>query len=407
MKNIAIIGGGAAGFFAAITAKKQNKNNEVFIFERSKRVLAKVAITGGGRCNVTNSFNEISSLTMAYPRGHKLLKRLFNIFDYTTCYQWFEEHGVKLITQADNCVFPQSQDAQSIVQCLVNEARKLGVKVITDHWLENIEAQENGTICLHFKDKGKRCFDTVAITTGGSPRIEPLQYLAKYGHKIEQPVPSLFTFNINNKNLKELMGTVITNVSLHIPGSKINSSGALLITHWGISGPATLKLSSYAARMAKEQNYKIPIAINWTNGFSIAEVEKLLKDAIQSNPQKQISSIHFLDITNRVWTFLLSRAGIDCQKKCCDLSKKMMNKLIETLTNDIYTTNGKGAFKEEFVTCGGVSLKSINNNTLESKHVPNLYFAGEVLDIDAITGGFNLQAAWTTGYIVGLNIGTR
>ncbi|MGP1590841.1 MAG: NAD(P)/FAD-dependent oxidoreductase [Prevotella sp.] len=404
MKNIAIIGGGAAGFFAAITAKKQNKNNEVFIFERSKRVLAKVAITGGGRCNVTNSFNEISSLTMAYPRGNKLLKRLFNIFDYTTCYQWFEEHGVKLITQADNCVFPQSQDAQSIVQCLVNEAHKLGVKVITDHWLENIEAQENGTICLHFKDKGKRCFDAVAITTGGSPRIEPLQYLAKCGHKIEQPVPSLFTFNINNKNLKELMGTVITNVSLHIPGSKINSSGALLITHWGISGPATLKLSSYAARIAKEQNYKIPIAINWTNGFSIAEVEKLLKEAIQSTPQKQISSIRFLDITNRVWTFLLSRADIDCQKKCCDLSKKMMNKLIETLTNDIYTTNGKGAFKEEFVTCGGVSLKSINNNTLESKHVPNLYFAGEVLDIDAITGGFNLQAAWTTGYVVGLNI---
>ena len=407
MKNIAIIGGGAAGFFAAITAKKQNKNNEVFIFERSKRVLAKVAITGGGRCNVTNSFNEISSLTMAYPRGNKLLKRLFNIFDYTSCYQWFEDHGVKLITQADNCVFPQSQDAQSIVQCLVNEAHKLDVKVITDHWLGNIEAQENGTICLHFKDKGKRYFDAVAITTGGSPRIEPLQYLTKCGHKIEQPVPSLFTFNINNKNLKELMGTVITNVSLHIPGSKINSSGALLITHWGISGPATLKLSSYAARMAKEQNYKIPIAINWTNGFSIAEVEKLLKDAIQSNPQKQISSIRFLDITNRVWTFLLSRADIDCQKKCNELSKKMMNKLIETLTNDIYTTNGKGAFKEEFVTCGGVSLKSINNNTLESKHVPNLYFAGEVLDIDAITGGFNLQAAWTTGYIVGLNIGTR
>jgi len=201
------------------------------------------------------------------------------------------------------------------------------------------------------------------------------------------------------------MGTVIPNASLHIPGSKINSSGALLITHWGISGPATLKLSSYAARIAKEQNYKIPIAINWANGFSITEVEKLLKDTIQNNPQKQISSIRFLDITNRVWTFLLSRADIDCQKKCNELSKKMINKLIETLTNDIYTTNGKGAFKEEFVTCGGVSLKSINSNTLESKHVPNLYFAGEVLDIDAITGGFNLQAAWTTGYVVGLNIG--
>ena len=356
MKNIAIIGGGAAGFFAAITAKKQNKNNEVFIFERSKKVLAKVAITGGGRCNVTNSFNEISSLTTAYPRGHKLLKRLFNIFDYTSCYQWFEEHGVKLITQEDNCVFPQSQDAQSIVQCLVNEAHKLGGKVIIDHWLENIEAQENGTICLHFKDKGKRCFDAVAITTGGSPRIEPLQYLAKCGHKIEQPVPSLFTFNINNNSLKSLMGTVIPNSSLHIPGSKINSSGALLITHWGISGPATLKLSSYAARIAKEQNYKIPIAINWANGFSITEVEKLLKDTIQNNPQKQISSIRFLDITNRVWTFLLSRADIDYQKKCNELSKKMINKLIETLTNDIYTTNGKGAFKEEFVTCGGVSL---------------------------------------------------
>lgn len=401
MRNIAIIGGGAAGHFAAIAAKKAEPESVVTIFEKSGRVLVKVGVSGGGRCNLTNSFNDISDLKQAYPRGEKLLKRLFKTFDYKDAFQWFEQHGVVLVTQEDECVFPRSQSSQSVIDCLTHTASKLGVVTNLHHVLTEIQKMDNNRLELHFKDKAPRQFDKVIITTGGSPRIGGLQYLADLGHKIEQPVPSLFTFNIREKAFCNLMGAVVTPVQLSIPSTKFRSQGALLITHWGMSGPATLKLSSYAARHLTEQNYQSPVAINWVNETNAQLVEQNVMDLALLNQKKQVANVRPYDLPSRVWSYLLERSNIEKEKRWGEVGSKMMNKLVETLTNDVHQIAGKGTFRDEFVTCGGVSLKSINPNTLESKVCSGLYFAGEVLDIDAITGGFNLQAAWTTGFVAG------
>lgn len=417
--HIAIVGGGAAGFFAAIAAKRNVPDADITIFEKNQKVLAKVEITGGGRCNLTNSFEEISDLKQAYPRGHKLMKRLFKQFDYHQAFEWFEENGVPLVTQEDQCVFPQSQDSHSIIDCLVNTAKSLGIKIMTGHRLMSITQQEDETLLLNFEkttrslyqtkqnhdsEKKQQVFDRVAITTGGHPRIESFQHLADLGHAIEQPIPSLFTFNIADKAFKDLMGTVVEPVMTSMPGTKFKAQGPLLITHWGMSGPAVLKLSSHAARYLHENNYQVKISVNWVNESNRSFVEENIRGIIAANPQKQLASIRPYNLPSRLWLYLILKMGYAPEKKWSELGKKGCNLLIETLTNDLYQVNGKGAHKEEFVTCGGISLCNIDLHTLESKVCPHLFFAGEVLDIDAITGGFNLQAAWTTGYIVGLHI---
>ncbi len=402
--NIAVIGGGAAGFFAAITAMRSNPEARVTIFERAQKVLAKVLITGGGRCNVTNSFAKITDLKQAYPRGDKMMKRLFNVFDHNDTWQWFEKRGVKLLTQEDECVFPVSQSAHSIVDALTNEALLLGVDVRTGHALEDIRPIGNGDLQLVFKGKKPLVFHRVAITTGGSPRAEGLQYLARLGHDIVPPVPSLFTFNIADVAFKALMGTVVEDVSVAIVGTKLRATGPLLVTHWGMSGPAVLKLSSYGARHVNDCGYKFQISVNWV-GLNGAMVGEQLQNIIENNRRKQLSSVHPFGLPSRLWQYILYKVGLDVDKRWDELGKKGINKLVETLTNDLYNVTGKGAFREEFVTCGGVSLANINLNTMESKVCPHLFFAGEVLDVDAITGGFNLQAAWTTGYVAGKSIG--
>lgn len=400
--NIAIIGGGAAGFFAAITAKEHYPNSRVVIYEKSNKVLSKVKISGGGRCNLTNSFQEIKDLKAAYPRGEKLLKRLFKTFNYKDAYQWFEKHGVALTTQADQCVFPVSQSSQSIIDCLVGKAQKLGVEIKTNHRLQSFKQTDDLFFDLIFEQQKPLKAEKLIITTGGAPRYENFEYLAQLGHDIEHPVPSLFTLNIKDPSLRKMMGIVIEPVQLSIPSTKFKSVGALLLTHWGISGPATLKLSSYAARYMSEASYRVQLSINWINQTNMKDVESQILEKFQTNPKKQIASIHLFGLTSRIWKHIIERAGIDPEKRCEEVGKKMTNKLIEVLTNDIYQVEGKSAYREEFVTCGGVSLSSINLSTLESKVCPNLYFAGEVLDIDAITGGFNLQAAWTTGRVAGM-----
>lgn len=404
MLNIAIIGGGAAGFFAAITAKQHAPEAHIVIFEKSSRVLTKVEMTGGGRCNLTNSFARITDLKQAYPRGDKLMKRLFNAFsNHDTC-RWFESRGVALTVQPDECVFPQSQSSQTIVDCLTREARRLGIEISTAYVLESIRPMHDGYLELHFKNRPTQIFNRVAIATGGSPRIESLQYLADIGHCIEQPVPSLFTFNIPDARLRALMGTVADPIYLSVPATKLRSEGALLMTHWGISGPATLKLSSYAARYIAERAYRFRVAVNWVHETHNASVERQLTNIIDQNRQKQLNSIRPYHLSNRHWTYLIDRMAMPADKKWSELGRKGLNKMVETLTNDIYDVSGKGIWKDEFVTCGGISLADIHLNTLASKRCPNLFFAGEVLDIDAITGGFNLQAAWTTGYVVGQHI---
>jgi len=399
--RIAIIGGGAAGFFAAIRAKETRPDSDVVIYEKGSSPLAKVAVTGGGRCNLTNSFAAIKDLKQAYPRGDKLMKRLFKTFDYHDAYEWFESRGVELVTQDDECVFPRSQSSQSIIDCLTENARRLGVTIITHHALGQIVPREK---CLHLifnNGQKEEDADRVIITTGGHPREDAFGYLKDLGHEITPPVPSLFTFNINDKPLRALMGTVVEHAITAIAGTKMRSEGALLITHWGMSGPAILRLSSYGAQWMAERNYRFQIAVNWVGETNASIISEALTETVIRNGGKQMGNMRCFDLPSRLWLHLLKRADIPAEKRWSELGKKGLNKLVEALTNDGYSVEGKSSWRDEFVTCGGVSLASIQPNTLESKHVKGLYFAGEVCDVDAITGGFNLQAAWTMGYVAG------
>ena len=376
--DIAIIGGGAAGFMTAITARRINPSCKVTIFERAQKVLAKVEITGGGRCNVTNSFAAIKDMKQAYPRGHKLMKRLMKTFSHEDAYKWFEKHGVPLITQEDECVFPKAQDSHAIIDCLVRQAKELNVTICCQHRLTDIHRTEDGRLKLDFENDTHRIFHRTIITTGGSPNGRGLQYLACLGHEIEAPVPSLFTFNIKDRAFCNLMGTVVDSVVTTIPGTKLRAQGPLLVTHWGVSGPAILKLSSYAARILANNNYKVPLAINWTGERTRQEVEENILKLQAANPRKQISTIHPFGLPSRLWLYILNKLGLDAMKPWAEVGRKTLNRMIETLLNDQYAITGKGIFREEFVTCGGVSLNSINPKTLESKVCPNLFFAGEV-----------------------------
>jgi predicted Rossmann fold flavoprotein len=380
----AIVGGGAAGFFLAINLKELCPEMEVTIFEKSKKVLAKVEVSGGGRCNCTNAFASVRDLSQVYPRGHRLMKRLFKRFDYRDAYAWFERHGVRLVTQEDECVFPASQDSHTIINLFLFEARRLGIEIRTAHQIESLEALSD--------------YDFIAITTGGMSMSN--SSLITLHSSLIPPVPSLFTFSIEDEGLRALMGTVVDDATVSIPGTKFRSNGPLLITHWGMSGPAILKLSSYAARELHEHQYQMPLAINWTSRKDPEILEELHR-IMNVHPQKQLSSIRPFDLPSRLWGYLLEKAlGERAQNRWQNLNKKEVNRLVNILCNDPYQIAGRAAFKDEFVTCGGVSLTAVDPNTLESKDIPHLYFAGEVLDIDGITGGFNFQAAWTTAYTV-------
>ena len=390
----AIIGGGAAGFFLAIQLKEMRPEMEVTIFEKSKRVLAKVEISGGGRCNCTNSFAEVKDLSEVYPRGHRLMKRLMKGFSQKDAYEWFEHHGVRLTTQEDQCVFPMSQDSHTIINCFLAETRRYGIEVLTETKIDSLD-QLSG-------------YDFIAVTTGGSPKAEGLRWLGDMGHELESPVPSLFTFQIADKALHALMGTVVEDVVTMIPGTKLRAQGPLLITHWGMSGPAILKLSSYGARLLAEQNYQAPLAVNWT-GMRDVEVISQLDEIIIRNPQKQLKTIAPCGLPSRFWSYLAEKClGERSDGRWGSLNKKELNRLANLLSGgDSYQIAGRASFKDEFVTCGGIALSSVNPSTLESRHVPHLFFAGEVLDIDGITGGFNFQAAWTTAYTVACAIVNR
>lgn len=388
----AIIGGGAAGFFLAINLKKMVPEMDVTIFERSHRVLAKVEISGGGRCNCTNSFAEVRDLSEVYPRGHRLMKRLFNVFDYRKTYEWFEQQGVLLVTQEDQCVFPKAQDSHVIINCFLSLARQYQIQIVTGRKIQHLEEVQD--------------YDYVAVTTGGSPKGEGLKWLSDMGHEIVSPVPSLFTVQIQDSSLTALMGTVVEHVSVMIPSTKFRANGPLLITHWGMSGPAILKLSSYAARHLAEQRYRMPLSVNWVEKTD-AEIQAMLYESTARFSAKQLSTLNPFGLPQRLWEYLLMKTLGGRTMRWGELSKKDVNRLVNVLTNDTYQTAGRAPFKDEFVTCGGVSLKSINPSTLESRYVPNLYFAGEVLDIDGITGGFNFQAAWTTAYAVASSIAMK
>lgn len=386
----AIVGGGAAGFFLAVNLKEMVPGMEVTIFERSPRVLTKVEVSGGGRCNCTNSFAKVSDLSQVYPRGHRLMKRLFNVFDYEDAYRWFESHGVPLVTQDDECVFPQAQDSHAIIDYFLTLARRYQIAI-----RKGVKVQSLADL---------RDFDYVAVTTGGSPKGEGLRWLADLGHEVEPPVPSLFSFSIDDARLQALMGLVVDDSVVHIPGTKLRADGALLITHWGLSGPAILRLSSYAARHLAENGYQAPLSINWLHGNEADAQSALLEIAVRE-PQKQLTTCNPFNMQQRLWSYLVEKALADrATIRWAEMNKKDVNRLVNVLVNDTLQIVGRAPFKDEFVTCGGVSLKAVNPVTLESRHVPRLYFAGEVLDIDGVTGGFNFQAAWTTAYTVASSI---
>jgi len=392
----AIIGGGAAGFFLAINLKEMCPQMQVTIFEKSKKLLAKVEVSGGGRCNCTNSFASVRDLSQVYPRGHRLMKRLFKTFDYRDAYEWFERHGVRLVTQDDDCVFPASQDSHTIINLFLAEARRHGVEIRTESKIESLGQLAD--------------YDFIAITTGGMPKSISVPELVE-GFPLIEAVPSLFTFSIADEALRALMGTVVEDATTMIPGTNFRASGPLLITHWGMSGPAILKLSSYAARELHAHNYQMPFSVNWTSRKD-PEIQQELQRIVNAYPQKQLGSIRPFDLPSRLWTYLLDKTlGERSQNRWQNLSKKELNRLVNTLCNDTYQIAGRAAFKDEFVTCGGIDLSAVDPNTLELKpqylaaqaspsSSPHIYFAGEVLDIDGITGGFNFQAAWTTAFTV-------
>lgn len=399
--KIGIIGGGAAGFFAAIHAKMNHPESEVILLEKSQKLLSKVKISGGGRCNVTNGCTSITELSKAYPRGEKKLKQAFSEFNTKHTMKWFESRGIALTIQDDNCVFPVSQDSQTIIDCFLDECKNLGIQIEIGRVVQEL-VPENDKITLKFRgNELEYQFDKVIVATGGSPKREGLAWLEKLGHKIEQPVPSLFTFNMPSEEITKLMGIVVEETMTSVQGTKLKSDGPLLITHWGMSGPSILKLSAFGARALEQKNYSFNIQVNWVNIQSYEEVAQELKSLSEKNLNKQLQNFRAYLLPERLWLYLLEKLELPLDKKWGDLGKKGINKLANILTNDIYQVNGKTTFKEEFVTCGGISLDSINFKTMESKAVPNLYFAGEVMDVDGITGGYNFQAAWTTAYIAG------
>ncbi len=397
--DIIIIGGGAAGFFTAINIVEKNSKLKVAILERGKSVLEKVRISGGGRCNVTHACFVPNDLVKFYPRGEKELKGPFHQFCSGDTIDWFEKHGVELKIEEDGRMFPVSNSSQTIIDCFLKAAQKLKIDVLTGHSVQELYQGEN-----YWKiSTNQEAFSCrkVVMATGSNPKMWEL--LQNLGHSIIEPVPSLFTFNVKDVRIKDLMG-LSTVASVKVKKSKLQASGPLLITHWGMSGPGILRLSAWGARELADKKYQFSIQVNWLNETDFEEAIDLLKTIKEENSKKLVSKYAHFELPKRLWENLVKASGITEETKWADVNKKQLNTLAEQLTNAEFQVNGKSTFKEEFVTAGGIDLKEVNFKTMESKVLPNLFFAGEILNIDAITGGFNFQNAWTGGFIVAENI---
>ena len=393
--NIIIVGGGAAGFFTAINIVEKNPKLKVAILERGTEVLNKVRISGGGRCNVTHACFEPNELVKFYPRGEKELRGPFHQFCSGDTIEWFEKHGVELKIEADGRIFPVSNSSQTIIDCFLKATQKLGITVLTGQSVQSIFKKDS--LWKVETQTENYLAEKLILATGSNPKV--WEMLQNFGHAIVSPVPSLFTFNIKDSRIKELPG-VAAHVTVKVKDTKLSSTGPLLITHWGMSGPAILKLSAWGARILHDKNYQFTIFVNWLNDAEKADVENMLKELKQEHAKKSVSKKSPFELTNRLWESLVLASGIESETKWADLSKIQLQNLANQLTNGTFQVNGKSTFKEEFVTAGGIDLKEINFKTMESKLHESLYFAGEIVNIDAITGGFNFQNAWTSGYIV-------
>lgn len=401
--RLVVIGGGAAGFFCAVNAARLHPGLSVTIVEKSSKLLSKVSVSGGGRCNVTNSCFENSSLVKKYPRGANFLKKTFNHFGPKQCVEWFAQRGVSLKAEADKRMFPESNNSQTIIDCLLREANSYGVNIMMNREVKRIQKPHNSKVqnsfLLEFSSGETLPSDYIVVACGGYPKASMFSWLVNLGHHIEDPVPSLFTFNMPGNSITELMGVSVENASVKVVGTKLADEGPLLITHWGMSGPAILKLSAWGARELANRQYGFSIIVNWIPNYNEAQLRDEWPTIRQQLSAQKISNRNPFSLPSRLWAYLLAQSLVKEDIRWADLPGKEQNKLIKNLVSQEFIIKGKTTFKEEFVTCGGIKLTEVNANTMESRVVPNLFFVGEILDVDGVTGGFNFQHAWTSGWI--------
>lgn len=408
-KKLVVVGGGAAGFFCAVNAARLHPELKVILVEKTSKLLSKVKISGGGRCNVTHACFSIAEMIKKYPRGATFLKKAFHHFFTIDTIEWFKQRGVELKTEADGRMFPISNTSQTIINCLLADAGKYNVEIrmnadVKEISVKVLQGADDSKFILKFADNKSLDAEYICIASGGFPKSTQFEWLTQTGHTIANPVPSLFTFNIPQNPVTALMGISVDNATVKIIGSKLQQSGPMLITHWGLSGPAVLKLSAWAARELAEKNYHFYIQVNWLPQYN----ENSLKDKIQQvrfeiASQKIINRNPF-NIPSRLWEYFLQQCAIPPDLRWADLPAKEQNRLVKILCAQEMEVKGKTTFKEEFVTAGGIQLSEIDVNTMQSKIVKNCFFVGEVIDVDGVTGGFNFQNAWTTGWIAAKNI---
>jgi predicted Rossmann fold flavoprotein len=403
--KVVVVGGGAAGFFGAIACAEAHPNFQVTLLEATPKLLSKVRISGGGRCNVTHACFEPTMLAQNYPRGGKALRGPLSRFQPRDTVDWFERHGVRLKTEADGRMFPVTDDSETIADCLTRSARTAGVEVLTGVEVQSVEASDS-RFTIHLKESKSIVCDRILLATGSNPL--GYRFAASLGHDLVPPVPSLFTFKITDPRIQDLAGVSVPSVQarLLVEGYKpLEQMGPLLITHWGMSGPAVLKLSAWGARMLHETQYRGTLQVNWVPALTADELRDQLLRAKAEYAKRAIVNYSPVPLPQRLWQRCVSAIGIDSELRWADLSKKALNQLLQELQQGRFEVQGKGVFKDEFVTCGGINLKEVNFKTMESRCCPGLYFAGEILDVDGVTGGFNFQNAWTTGWIAGQAMG--
>ena len=408
-----VIGGGAAGFFCAVNAARLKPGLKVILLEKTNKLLSKVKVSGGGRCNVTHALFDIAEMSKRYPRGQNFVKKTFHQFFTTDTIKWFEERDVSLKAEKDGRMFPVTDSSQSIINCLMNETNSYGVEIVINSEVKKF-AVNNSQFSLQLANGQLLTANFVCIATGGYPKSSMFQWLTNLGHTIAEPVPSLFTFNLSagqaglpKHSITALMGVSVENAKVKIEGTKLSEEGPVLITHWGLSGPAILRLSAWGARELKSMNYEFRIHVNWLPQFNEQSLKSEFQSFRGSFSNKKIANHNFSFLPNRLWQFLLDQSGIKEEIRWADLNSKNENALIKNLVDYTADVKGKTTFKEEFVTAGGINLPEIDANTMMSKKIPNLYFAGEVMDVDGITGGFNFQHAWTSGWIAGKSISEK
>ena len=400
--TVVVAGGGAAGFFGAIACARQNPGRKVLLLEKTRQLLSKVRISGGGRCNVTHACFDPALLVKHYPRGGQELRGPFSRFQPKDTIEWFESRGVKLKAEEDGRMFPLTDQSETIINCLLQEAKSSGVEILLEHGIQTIQRQETGGCQLELSNGQILACESLLMATGSAPKIYPM--LQALGHRIVPLVPSLFTFNIPTSPFLDLAGVAVPQATVKLPSFGLDQTGPLLLTHWGISGPAVLKLSAWAARELHGADYRSTVIINWLPFFKEEELRKLLLRTKQDNPGRQISTESPVELPKQLWKRVLKNAGIPEELRWADLSNKQLESMISHLRATTLAIDGKTTYKQEFVTCGGVALDEVNFKTMESRLCPGLYFAGEILNIDGVTGGFNFQNAWTTGWIAGHSI---